>query len=107
MAKKKGKEGSGEVTEAGATHPRASASIRVWKARGALGGFAVTGGASLLNGAVVFDAGMRALAGGVAGYLAAWFVAVTAWRHLVRAEARTAVRRAMEVRRRPDAEVSP
>jgi hypothetical protein len=82
-----------------AKHPRASASVTRWKGLGGLGGFLLAGAASKLNGAVAFEMGWRALVGGVAGYLVAWAVSVTVWRHLLRAHVRAAVIRAAERRR--------
>lgn len=84
-----------------ANHPRAGAQVARAKAWGGLVGFALVGLLSWRAGAPVAEALLRALAGGVVGYLATWAAAVLVWRHLVVAELR-AVRahRAAEVARR-------
>jgi len=79
-------------------HPRATDSIRRTKGWGGILGLVLVGWLSLRAGVVPFEAALRALAGGVAGYVAAWLVAVQVWRHLVVAEARAV---ASGVRRRP------
>lgn len=84
-------------------HPRAPASIARAKGRGGLLGFAVAAAASWMNGAVLFDVGLRGLIGGMAGYVLAWIVAVAVWRHLVRAEVKAAVLSAVEEHRRKEA----
>jgi hypothetical protein len=81
-----------------AAHPRASAGIRRAKAWGGLVGFAVVGGGAWLHGALLFDAGARALAGGVVGWFVAWAAAIAVWSRLLDAEARGAVARALERR---------
>jgi hypothetical protein len=84
-----------------ANHPRAGAQVARAKAWGGLAGFALVALLSWRAGAPVADALLRALAGGVVGYVAAWAAAVLVWRHLVVAELR-AVRshRAAEAARR-------
>lgn len=84
-----------------ANHPRAGAQVARAKAWGGLVGFALVGLLSWRAGAPVADVLLRALAGGVVGYVATWAAAVLVWRHLVVAELR-AVRahRAAEVARR-------
>ena len=72
-------------------HPRASASIRRAKAWGGLGGFALGALASWAHGGLMAGALERGLAGGMLGYLVAWFAAVSVWRHLVRAQARAVI----------------
>lgn len=71
-----------------ANHPRAGAQIARAKAWGGLGGFALAALLSFRTGVPVPDVLLRALAGGVAGYVAAWAGAVAVWRHLVIAELR-------------------
>ena len=83
-----------------ADHPRAPASIARAKGMGGLFGFGVTAAASWINGAVFFDVLMRGLLGGIAGYVLAWILAVSVWRHLVRAEVKAAVLSAVEEHRR-------
>jgi hypothetical protein len=70
---------------------RASAGIRRTKARVGLAGFCVAGLGAYAHGDVLFSAGVRALAGGVTGYLVGWLVAVTVWRRIMRAETRHAI----------------
>jgi hypothetical protein len=71
-------------------HPRATDSIRRARGWGGIAGLLLVGWLSLRAGVVPFEAGLRALLGGVAGYVAAWLVAVQVWRHLVVAEVRAA-----------------
>lgn len=80
-----------------ANHPRAGAQVARAKAYGGLAGFALVALLSLRAGAPTEDALARALAGGVAAYLAAWACAVAVWRHLVVAELR-AVRASVAAR---------
>jgi hypothetical protein len=70
---------------------RAAAGIRRSKARTALAGFAISGFAAYAHGDVFFAAGVRALAGGITGYLLGWLVALTVWRRIMRAETRHAI----------------
>ena len=77
-------------------HPRAAYSIRRAKGLGGLIGLLLVGWLSHRAGALPVDAAMRGLAGGVAGYLACWTIAVQVWRHLVVAEARAAADRIRE-----------
>ena len=74
-----------------AAHPHAAASIRRLKAWGGIGGFVLGALASWAHGGLMAGALERGLAGGVVGYLVAWFAAVSVWRHLVRAQARAAI----------------
>jgi len=74
-------------------HPRAAYSIRRAKGFGGLFGLILVGWLSWRAGALPVDAATRALVGGVAGYVAAWVIAVQVWRHLVVAEARAAADR--------------
>jgi hypothetical protein len=110
MAKDKGKPKKGKKAAGGksgatlpsvANHPRAGAQIARAKAWGGLAGFLLVGVLSWRAGAPVSDTLLRALAGGVVGYVATWAAAVLVWRHLVVAELR-AVRshRAAEAARR-------
>lgn len=86
-----------------ADHPRAAAAVARAKGLGGLVGFGVTALGSMLNGAVLFDAGLRALGGGIIGYFLGWSLAVAAWRSILQAEAKTAVEKAL-ARRRAEAE---
>ncbi len=94
--KGKGKKGGAE-TGAGlsvASHPRASAQVRMAKGWGGLGAFGVTAYLSLSHGIAPDVAGARALAAGVAGYVVAWGCGVMVWRQLMVAELRARVERA-------------
>ncbi|HXE44823.1 MAG TPA: hypothetical protein VN635_06470 [Conexibacter sp.] len=71
-----------------ADHPRAGVHVARAKAWGGLGGFLLVAVLSLRAGAPVDAALLRALAGGVVGYVAIWTAAVFVWRHLVVAELR-------------------
>jgi hypothetical protein len=75
-----------------ANHPRAGAQVRRAKGWGGLAGFLLVAVLSWRAGAPVADTLLRAIAGGLVGYVAAWACAVAVWRHLVVAELR-AVRR--------------
>jgi hypothetical protein len=77
-------------------HPRAAYSIRRMKGFGGLVGLLLVGWLSYRAGALPVDAALRALAGGVVGYVACWMIAVQVWRHLVIAEARAAAERIRE-----------
>jgi hypothetical protein len=79
-------------------HPQAAASIRRTKSVAGLAAFSVTLGLGLLHDALVSTACLRALGAGVAGYLVAWGISVTVWRHLLRAQARELVARAVAQR---------
>jgi hypothetical protein len=71
-----------------ANHPRAGAQVARAKAWGGLAGFLLVGLLSLRAGVPTADALLRALAGGIVGYVLAWACAVVVWRHLVIAELR-------------------
>jgi hypothetical protein len=96
-APKKAKKPKGPAVSATAisisAHPRAAYSIRRMKGFGGLLGMLLVGWLSYRAGALPVDAALRALAGGVVGYVAAWVTAVQVWRHLVIAEARAAAER--------------
>lgn len=71
-----------------ANHPRAGAQVARVKAWGGLAGFGLVALLSLRAGVPTADLLLRALAGGIAGYVGAWACAVVVWRHLVVAELR-------------------
>jgi hypothetical protein len=79
-----------------AAHPRAAYAVTRAKGIGGLIGVLLVGLLSWQAGAPPLDVGLRALTGGVAGYLAFWALALQAWRHLIVAEARAAANRARE-----------
>jgi hypothetical protein len=89
-----------------ANHPRAGAQVARMKAWGGLGGFALVALLSWRAGVPTPDALLRAIAGGVVAYLAAWACAIVVWRHLVIAELRAvrarAAKRAQVSRARAD-----
>jgi hypothetical protein len=67
-------------------HPKARRQIRAAKAWSGLIAFLVVQYLSLHAGLPMFDAGVRALAAGVAGYVLGWVAAVAIWRQLAVAE---------------------
>ena len=79
-----------------AGHPRASRHIRLAKGWGGLLGFAVVALLSWRAGMDAFEAGLRALAAGVVGFMAAWAATLFIWRIVVEAEHRIAAREAQE-----------
>ena len=90
----KGKTKSLKLSE----HPRAARQIRSAKGWGGLLGFAVVGLLSWQAGVPPFEIGLRALIGGIVGYVVGWAGAVHAWRHLAVAEIRAAHRAVIERR---------
>jgi hypothetical protein len=96
-APKKAKKPKGPVASSTAisvsAHPRAAYSIRRTKGFGGLIGLLLVGWFSYRAGLMPVDAALRALAGGIAGYVACWMISVQVWRHLVIAEARAAAAR--------------
>jgi hypothetical protein len=100
-AKGKAPATTGEPLPSVAAHPRAGAQIARVKAWGGLGGFALTAYLSWRAGVPIPNLLLRAIAGGVVGWLVLWAGAVTVWRHLVIAELRAArVARRAEAERR-------
>jgi hypothetical protein len=87
---KKGKAPVSEHVISVSAHPRASYAIRRAKGFGGLAGLVLVAWLSWQAGALPVDAAIRGLVGGIAGYVAAWVIAVQVWRHLVIAEARAA-----------------
>jgi hypothetical protein len=81
-----------------ANHPRAAAQIRRAKGWGGLAGFVLAAYLSLSANVAFDQAGLRAIAAGVAGYVVGWACSVTVWRHLVVAEMRAAAERARSAR---------
>ena len=80
--------------------------IRHAKGSGGLFGFAVTGLAAHMHGELITSVLVRALAGGLAGYMVAWLAAVTLWRRIIRAELQRTVE-TIAARARAQAEVQP
>jgi hypothetical protein len=79
-------------------HPRAAYSIRRMKGFGGMLGLLLVAWLSWRAGALPVDVALRALIGGIVGYVACWTIAVQVWRHLVIAEARAAAARVHEAR---------
>ena len=77
-------------------HPTASRHIAAAKGWGGLIGFVLVGLLSLKAGSTTFDAGLRALMGGMGLYLLAWFGAVAIWRELAVAQVAAAKKRLIE-----------
>jgi hypothetical protein len=89
-----------------AAHPRTARAVARAKAWGGLAGLTLVAVLALRAGLPAFDAMLRALAGGVTGYVATWAIAVAVARQLVIAEVRArhaALRRAAEAAAAPAA----
>ena len=71
-------------------HPRAQRSIARAKAIGGVIGFVIGLWLGARAGLPSWDTGVRALAGGVAGWLLVWLAAVQIWKQLILAEYRVA-----------------
>ena len=95
---KKGKATVSATAISIAGHPRATYSIRRARGFGGMIGLLLVGWLSWRAGALPVDAALRALAGGIAGYISCWMISVQVWRHLVIAEARAAAARVRELR---------
>jgi hypothetical protein len=82
MARKRKDAGAETTPERGirlSAHPRARRHIAMAKGWGGLGAFALVVYLSRGAGLLWADAFLRGLVGGIAGYLAAWMIAVTVW----------------------------
>jgi hypothetical protein len=86
---KKGKGSADGISVAG--HPRAAAQVRRAKGFGGVSFFFITAYFSHKAQIPVDQVAVRALIGGIGGYLLAWMCSVTVWRHLVLAELRAAI----------------
>jgi hypothetical protein len=86
--KKGGAGKGGDVLPSIANHPRAGAQVARAKAWGGLAGFVFVGVLSWQAHVPGSDLLLRAIMGGIAGYVVAWAGAVAVWRHLVIAELR-------------------
>ena len=103
MAKeKKAKKAKGpavsETAISVSAHPRAAYSVRRAKGFGGMLGLLLVAWLSWRAGALPVDVALRALVGGIVGYVACWTIAVQVWRHLVIAEAHAAAKRLQERR---------
>jgi hypothetical protein len=89
---KKGKKGKGAADGISvAAHPRAAAQVRRAKGFGGVTFFLVTAYLSHKAQVPADQVAVRALVGGIGGYMLAWMCSVTVWRHLVLAELRSAI----------------
>jgi uncharacterized membrane protein len=80
-------------------HPRAQRSIARAKAIGGVVGFLVGLWLGSRAGLPSWDTGVRALAGGIAGWLIVWVAAVQIWKQLVIAEFRAAEQQREQARK--------
>ena len=79
-------------------HPRARRSIARAKAIGGVIGFLIGLWLGSRAGLPSWDTGVRALAGGIAGWLLVWVAAVQIWKQLIIAEYRAAERQREQAR---------
>ena len=86
---KKGKGAAEGISVAG--HPRAAAQVRRAKGFGGVTFFLITAYLSYKAQVPPDQLALRALIGGIGGYMLAWMCSVTVWRHLVLAELRAAI----------------
>ena len=99
-AKDKGKGAREELSQMSiSAHPRARNGVRTARSWGGLLAFLVVAGLSYRAGVETFEAGVRALVAGLAGFLLTWMAAVAVWRQVIVAELRAAYeKRAEELR---------
>ncbi|MFZ1993460.1 MAG: hypothetical protein WAU75_05070 [Solirubrobacteraceae bacterium] len=89
---KKGKKGKAAADGISvAAHPRAAAQVRRAKGFGGVTFFLITAYFSYKAQVPPDQVAVRALIGGIGGYMLAWMCAVTVWRQLVLAELRAAI----------------
>jgi hypothetical protein len=86
---KNGQASSDGISVAG--HPRAAAQVRRAKGFGGVAFFLITAYFSFKAQVPPDQVALRALIGGIGGYLLAWMCSVTVWRQLVLAELRAAI----------------
>ena len=86
---KKAKGAADGISVAG--HPRAAAQVRRAKGFGGVAFFLITAYFSYKAQIPPDQMALRALIGGIGGYMLAWMCSVTVWRHLVLAEVRAAI----------------
>ena len=86
---KKAKAAADGISVAG--HPRAAAQVRRAKGFGGVSFFLITAYLSYKAQVPPDQVALRALIGGIGGYLLAWMCSVTVWRQLVLAELKAAV----------------
>ena len=80
-------------------HPRAQRAIAKAKAIGGVVGFVVGLWLGSRAGLPSWDTGVRALAGGIAGWLIVWVAAVQIWKQLIIAEFRAAEQKREQARK--------
>jgi hypothetical protein len=80
-------------------HPRAQRSIARSKAIGGVLGFVTGLWLGSRAGLPAWDTGVRALAGGIAGWLLVWVAAVQIWKQLILAEYRAAAAKREQARK--------
>ena len=80
-------------------HPRAQRSIARAKAIGGVIGFVIGLWLGARAGLPAWDTGVRALAGGIAGWLTVWVAALQIWRQLIIAEYRAAEAKRQQARK--------
>jgi hypothetical protein len=80
-------------------HPRAQRSIARAKAIGGVIGFVIGLWLGARAGLPAWDTGVRALAGGMAGWLIVWVAALQIWRQLIIAEYRAAEAKRQQARK--------
>jgi hypothetical protein len=110
-AEKKGKKAdkgaspsTDQRTIALAGHPRALRAIARLRSRGALGSAVFVSFLSHTAGVPLDHCILRGLTAGIVGYFVGWYVGVTVWRQLIRAELRVAyAKRAEELAQAGDA----
>jgi len=81
-----------------AAHPRAQRSVGRAKAIGGVVGFVIGLWLGSKAGLPAWDTGVRALAGGIAGWLIVWVAAVQIWKQVILAEFRAAEARREQAR---------
>jgi hypothetical protein len=82
-----------------AAHPRAQRSIARAKAFGGVVGFLIGLWLGSRAGLPAWDTGVRALAGGIAGWLLVWVAAVQVWKQLIIGEYRAAEAKRQQARK--------
>jgi hypothetical protein len=80
-------------------HPRAQRAIGRAKAIGGVVGFVIGLWLGKQAGLPAWDTGVRALAGGIAGWLIVWVAALQIWKQLILAEFRAAEAKREQARR--------
>jgi uncharacterized membrane protein len=74
-------------------HPRAQRAIKRAKSMGGIAGFVLSFFIAQKSGVAAFETGVRALVGGIAGYVLIWIAAIQVWRQIAIGEFKAAERR--------------